>query len=77
VEEVRMWTGGVALVVQRLLCKYKLLSSNPSPTKKVRMTINKSKKQIKTIIGIFFVLDLFVNFILSENYNTKSVRAII
>jgi hypothetical protein len=27
------WTGGVAQVVELLLCKHKALSSNPSPTK--------------------------------------------
>jgi hypothetical protein len=27
------WTGGVAQVVEGLLCKHKALSSNPSPTK--------------------------------------------
>jgi hypothetical protein len=31
-----IWTGGVAQVIECLLCKYKALRSNPSPTKKRR-----------------------------------------
>jgi hypothetical protein len=29
------WTGGMAQAVEHLLCKCKVLSSNPSPTKKI------------------------------------------
>jgi hypothetical protein len=34
------WTGGVAQVVEYLLCTYKALSSNSSPTKKKKKNVH-------------------------------------
>jgi hypothetical protein len=51
------WTGGVAQVVQHLLCKYKILSSNPSlpATRPPQKKRNPTKIILKILIlsGIF------------------------
>jgi hypothetical protein len=39
-------TGGVTQAVECLLCKYKVLSSNPSPTKKNKEEEEKKQKRI-------------------------------
>jgi hypothetical protein len=41
------WIGGMAQVVEYLLCKYEALSSNSSPTKK------KKKKEIQILLIIW------------------------
>jgi hypothetical protein len=40
------WTGGVAQVVECLLCKCKVLNSNPSPTKKKERKKERKEKKM-------------------------------
>jgi hypothetical protein len=43
------WTGGVAQVVELLLCKHEVLSSNPNPRERER---ERERESIAIIFGI-------------------------
>jgi hypothetical protein len=56
------WTGGVAQVVECLVCKYEVLSSNPSPTKKKKKILSSFRFSLLNveITGMYHYTQLFV-----------------
>jgi hypothetical protein len=64
----RKWAGGVAQAVECLLWKHKALSSNPSPVKKKKKTLDDKLLQKECLLEKYLTDYLYLTTVLNKKH---------